>query len=682
MSSNEEPTELLQAVVLVDAFDAGLLPFSRNKPSCLLPLANVPLIEYTLDFLARNGLQEVFLYTQGSTGDDVEGYLQGSRWLRSSAPFKLQIIRSTGTSVGHAMRDIDARMKLNQHFCVIYGNVLGNFNLYQALEGHKARRKAEPDTMMTMLLRESSQSLKRAPTSPVFINSIAKKHDEQEESDPDYYGGRIMHYDERQSSAYDSDDESCSDPEYDSSDDEDEEETQSKPARSEGRGVAIPHELVLTESLSVRNDLLDCGVDICTPDVLAIWTDNPDFETPRMGFLQSTLKDYELNGKKIHSHIIKRDYLSPVRSLEEYRLVTSDFLCRKAFPLCPSPGILKDQRYQEKSPHAIYVARNAATISSSAKMNSFCIVGEGSSVGRRCYVKDSVIGRECSIGDGCILDGVILWDGVDIGANTTIINSMINGGVNIAGTDEVIDRTIINVDENGKLLSGLEATTRPQSSEYPTSKNEHSIKEAAGEYSTFIAAFSELTDIGPPSPKPSTGKGFVSESTSNIFDSLNEGHDATTIHLELQAFRMAMNADEHEVRVAIGTALVQHLERENTSVSEALSRLKLVVERSVFDTAKSLKSDQVDFLLVLQGACLKFSSGHGGDLLFKISKHLYSMDLEEEQFDDAAFLQWWDDPQSQGNEEMKKVRAKTKELIEICASTSDEEDEDEDEDED
>ncbi|KAI9653478.1 MAG: hypothetical protein M1831_006026 [Alyxoria varia] len=666
MSSNEEPTGLLQAVVLLDAFNPGLLPFSRTKPSCLLPLANVPLLEYTLDFLARNGLQEVFLYTQGSTGDDIDDYLQGSRWLRSSAPFKLQIIRSMGTSVGHAMRDIDARMKLNQHFIVVYGNVLGNFNLYQALEDHKARRKSDANTMMTILLRESLHSIRRAPTSPVFINSAAKKNDDQKESDSGYDGGRVMHYDERQLPADESSDESCSDPEYDSSDDEDEEEPELKPVRRKGRGVAIPHELVLTQSLDVRNDLVDCGVDICTPDVLAIWTDNPDFETHRMGFLQSTLKDYELNGKKIHSHIIKPDYLSPLRSLEEYRLTTSDFLCRKAYPLCPNPGILEDQRYQEKSPHAIYVAKNAATISSSAKLNSFCIVGEGSRVGKRCYVRDSVIGRTCKIGDGCILDGAILWDGVTVNANTTIINSVINGGVSITGRDEVIDRAVTSIDEEGNLLSVFEATMRAESSESLASKTEQFTKEAAG----------------PPSPKPPTGKNFVLESTSNIFDSLNEGHDATTIHLELQAFRMAMNADEHEVRVAIGTALVQHLERGNISVPEALSRLKLVIERSVFDTAKSLKSDQVDFLLVLQGACRKFSSSNGGEMLFKISKHLYSMDLEEERFDDTAFLQWWEDPRSQGDEEMRKVRAKTEELIQICASTSDEEDEDEDEDED
>jgi translation initiation factor eIF-2B subunit epsilon len=42
---------------------------------CLLPLANTPLIEYTLEFLANAGVQEVFLYA-GAHADQVENYIR------------------------------------------------------------------------------------------------------------------------------------------------------------------------------------------------------------------------------------------------------------------------------------------------------------------------------------------------------------------------------------------------------------------------------------------------------------------------------------------------------------------------------------------------------------------------------------------------------------------------------
>ena len=42
---------------------------------CLIPLANTPLLEYTLEFLASSGIQDVFLYT-GAHADQVEDYIK------------------------------------------------------------------------------------------------------------------------------------------------------------------------------------------------------------------------------------------------------------------------------------------------------------------------------------------------------------------------------------------------------------------------------------------------------------------------------------------------------------------------------------------------------------------------------------------------------------------------------
>lgn len=42
---------------------------------CLLPLANTPLIEYTLEFLANAGVEDVFLYG-GLHSDQLEKYIK------------------------------------------------------------------------------------------------------------------------------------------------------------------------------------------------------------------------------------------------------------------------------------------------------------------------------------------------------------------------------------------------------------------------------------------------------------------------------------------------------------------------------------------------------------------------------------------------------------------------------
>src|SRR5688572_4323414 len=49
----------LQAVVLADSFKRTFRPVTLECPKVLLPLVNVPMLEYTLEFLAKSGIEEI-----------------------------------------------------------------------------------------------------------------------------------------------------------------------------------------------------------------------------------------------------------------------------------------------------------------------------------------------------------------------------------------------------------------------------------------------------------------------------------------------------------------------------------------------------------------------------------------------------------------------------------------------
>ena len=49
----------LQAILLADSFSKSFRPITLEGPKVLLPLVNVPMIEYTIEFLAQNGVEEV-----------------------------------------------------------------------------------------------------------------------------------------------------------------------------------------------------------------------------------------------------------------------------------------------------------------------------------------------------------------------------------------------------------------------------------------------------------------------------------------------------------------------------------------------------------------------------------------------------------------------------------------------
>ncbi len=53
--------EKLQAVLLADSFKQSFRPMTLCGPKVLMPLVNVPMIMYTIEFLAQNGVEEVSL---------------------------------------------------------------------------------------------------------------------------------------------------------------------------------------------------------------------------------------------------------------------------------------------------------------------------------------------------------------------------------------------------------------------------------------------------------------------------------------------------------------------------------------------------------------------------------------------------------------------------------------------
>jgi translation initiation factor eIF-2B subunit epsilon len=75
--------EKLQAVVIAQAFELekSWAPLSCDVPPALFPLANVPLIDYTMELLVSAGVQEMFVFCGGGEhGRQIKAYLRTSQW--------------------------------------------------------------------------------------------------------------------------------------------------------------------------------------------------------------------------------------------------------------------------------------------------------------------------------------------------------------------------------------------------------------------------------------------------------------------------------------------------------------------------------------------------------------------------------------------------------------------------
>jgi len=300
------------------------------------------------------------------------------------------------------MRDLDKRAVMTGDFVVVYGDAVSNFPLHAALAAHRARRALDKNAIMTMVLREAGAEhrTKAHGFSPLFAIDPSKK--------------RCVHYEQISSSI----------------------------ERAHSHIELDPELLSTHKELELRNDLIDCGIDICTPDVLALWSDNFDYEAPRKGFLHSVLKDYELNGKTVHTYISKNHYAARVRNLLGYRSVSLDIVSRWSYPFCPDSNLMEGQTYT-LTRRDIF-KENDVKISRSAVIGPKTVVGSKTTIGTGSVVSDSIIGRNCTIGKDCNITGAFLWDNTVIGDCTTLENCVIANNVVIGKHCRVLPGALIS----------------------------------------------------------------------------------------------------------------------------------------------------------------------------------------------------------------------------------------------
>ncbi|XP_016392857.1 translation initiation factor eIF-2B subunit epsilon-like [Sinocyclocheilus rhinocerous] len=134
---DEEEQPLLQAVLVADSFNRRFFPISKDQPRALLPLANISMIDYTLEFLTSTGVQETFVFCCWMSSK-IKEHLQKSKWCRPTSPNVVHIITSDlYRSLGDVLRDVDAKALVRSDFLLVYGDVVSNIDISQALQEHK-----------------------------------------------------------------------------------------------------------------------------------------------------------------------------------------------------------------------------------------------------------------------------------------------------------------------------------------------------------------------------------------------------------------------------------------------------------------------------------------------------------------------------------------------------------------
>uniref|UniRef100_A0A8C9QDL1 Translation initiation factor eIF2B subunit epsilon n=1 Tax=Spermophilus dauricus TaxID=99837 RepID=A0A8C9QDL1_SPEDA len=364
-ATEEEPPPPLQAVLVADSFNRRFFPISKDQPRVLLPLANVALIDYTLEFLTATGVQETFVFCCWKAAQ-IKEHLLKSKWCRPTSLNVVRIITSElYRSLGDVLRDVDAKALVRSDFLLVYGDVISNINITRALEEHRLRRKLEKNvSVMTMIFKESS------PSHPT------RCHEDNVVVAVDSATNRILLF------------------------------------QGSGDGVEI------------RYDLLDCHISICSPQVAQLFTDNFDYQT-RDDFVRGLLVNEEILGNQIHMHVTTREYGARVSNLHMYSAICADVIRRWVYPLTPEANFTDSTTHScTHSRHNIYRGPEVS-LGHGSILEENVLLGSGTVIGSNCSITNSVIGPDCHIGDNVVLDQAYLWRGVRVADGAQIHQSLL-----------------------------------------------------------------------------------------------------------------------------------------------------------------------------------------------------------------------------------------------------------------
>ncbi|XP_060690588.1 translation initiation factor eIF-2B subunit epsilon [Hemiscyllium ocellatum] len=389
----------LQAVLVADSFNRRFFPITKDLPRALIPLANVAMIDYSLEFLTATGVQETYIFCCWMA-QKIKEHIQKSKWSCSTSPNTIHVMSSESyRSLGDVLRDVDAKSLLRSDFILIYGDIVSNINVSKALEEHKARRKLEKNvSVMTMIFKESSPGHRTRCKEDDIIAVMDSKT------------SRVLHYQKAHNL----------------------------------KKFRFPMHMFhsSTDEIEIRHDLLDCHISICSPQVAELFTDNFDYQT-RDDFVRGILVNEEILGNQIHMHVTSDEYGVRVSNLLMYEAVCSDIIRRWAYPLTPEMNFSEDEKgFSVHLRHNVYRG-SEVSLGQGSVVEENVVIGRGTIIGTNCFISNSVIGYNCVIGDNVKLDQAYIWNNVHIGDGVDIYRSVVCSDVEVKPKVRLNERCVL-----------------------------------------------------------------------------------------------------------------------------------------------------------------------------------------------------------------------------------------------
>ncbi|KAL4854088.1 putative translation initiation factor eIF-2B subunit epsilon [Chlorella vulgaris] len=261
----------MQAIVLLHDEECSR---PLGTPTWAMPIGDQPAVEMTLRWLQRSAIDEagrrVYLVASSSSAGQLSAYLQQAGWAVPWRGMVINVLAAPGClSEGEALRFVAQEDIVKGDFVLVSGSVLGNADLLPAMQAHAARRNADRQALMTLLLHRQSSSA----TMPGTISGTCMVA-----ADP------------------------CS-----------KQLLRLEQCWTRGTTSLGTHIFGERNAVAVRSGYQLSGVYICAQDALVLLSDNFDYQSIASDLVPGVLAEQEL-GSTLYIHELARGYVEQVCS--------------------------------------------------------------------------------------------------------------------------------------------------------------------------------------------------------------------------------------------------------------------------------------------------------------------------------------------------------------------------------
>ncbi|KIP09509.1 hypothetical protein PHLGIDRAFT_102716 [Phlebiopsis gigantea 11061_1 CR5-6] len=569
--------DVLQAVILADSFNRRFRPLTVGKPRCLLPVCNATLLDWTFESLALAGVQEIFVICR-SYAAQVKAAIQESKWSKPTSGIKIvPIITSKETfTPGDAMRDIYTHGIIKTDFVLVMGDLVSNVRIDEVVRIHKERRKTNKDAIMTMVVKESGATHRTRSRADYGVFVLDTETSE------------CLHY-------------------------------EAAVGYPPTRHVRVPRDVLAEHpEVEIRNDLIDCSIDVCSVEVPSLFQDNFDYGDIRRDFVHGVLTS-DLLMKNIYCYVVKEGYAARVADTRSYDSVSKDILSRWTFPLVPDDNHPSGHSYEYLRSNTYIAKDSSVVLSRTCKVNGPSLIGSHSTISPGAVITASVIGQRCTIGPNAVVSHSYLFDDTHLGAGVVVEQSIVGARVAIGEGSRIARGSLVGDGVTlgtGARLGPFERVSRRRSQAEDEESDEEweEVEQNQGDNTATVGEGSnaivwpkgpseddeELEEVerydnqrlmrigddaadllahsaADASDSSSDGEDasdassvhalstaaaeheFQAEVTQSLDRAFAEGHSVDNAAVELKTLRMASNVDLRRVREAVVAAIVERV---------------------------------------------------------------------------------------------------------------------------